>query len=100
MDAVPELVEPGGGPADELCVDQPGRDDLPGQRVGQGDVAADLDPQPLISPLRTGRAARVDDVHARSVANASQYVMEEDRVRNARIGTPQDDEIGVLDVAI
>ena len=41
---------------DEPAVLKTGRDDLAGHRVGQGDVAADVETEPAVGPLGRGRA--------------------------------------------
>jgi hypothetical protein len=58
-------------------------------RIGQCDVGADVESEPSVGPLRGRRAARVDDVELGAVANTPQDVMKEDRVRVARIRSPE-----------
>ena len=92
--------EVGRRPLDELAVLEAGRDDLAGHRVGQGDVAADVEAEPAVRPFGAARAARVDRVQARAVADALEHVVEEDRMRLAGVAAPQDDQVRVLDLAV
>ena len=94
------LLEARGGPLHELGVHEAGPDDLPAQRVGQGDVGADVDAQPDVGPLRRSGAAGVDGVHLRPVAEPLQQVVEEDRVRFPRVRPPEDDQVGLLDLPV
>ena len=64
------------------------------------DVAADVQPEPQVGPLGRLGAARVDDDQLHPVADPLQDVVEEDRVRGARVRTPQHDEVGVLDLFV
>jgi hypothetical protein len=75
-------------------------DDLAGDRVGQGDVAADVDAQPDVRPLGRARPARVDRVEAGAVADAAQEVVEEDRMGLSGIAAPENDQIGLLSLSI
>jgi hypothetical protein len=93
-------LEPGRRALDEGPVLETVDDDLAADRVRQGNIRADVDPEPDVGPLRRARATRVDDVQARAVADAFEEVMEEDRMRLARIRAPEDDEIGVLDLLV
>ena len=93
-------VEVDGRALDELAVLEAGRDDLAGHRVGQGDVAADVEPEPAVGPFGGGRPARVDRVQARALADALEHVVEEDRMRLAGVAAPQDDQVRVLDLTV
>ena len=75
-------------------------DDLARHRVGQRDVGADVEPEPAVGPLRGGRAPRVDDEQPRARVHALQHVMEEDRVRLARVRAPEQDDVRLLDLAV
>ena len=81
---------------DERHVGEARVDDLAADRVGEGDVGADVVAQPDVGPLGGLRAARVDDDQPRAVVDALEDVVEEDRVRLARVRPPQDDQIGVV----
>ena len=94
------LGEAGRAALDEDRVDETGVDDLAGDRVRQGDVGADLETEPDIGELCGRAATRVDDVELGAVAHALQHVMEEDRVRVARVRSPHHDDIGVLDLRV
>jgi len=86
LDLVTVGVEVEGGAADELVIRQPGVDDLAPDRVGQGDVAADIETQP--------------DVGLLAVPDAAQEVVEEDRMRLSGIAAPEDDQVRLLDLTI
>jgi hypothetical protein len=77
-----------------------GGDDLTSHGIGQRDVGADIEAEPGVGPLRGGRPARIDGVEAGAAMNALQQVVEEDRVRLAGIGAPQEDEIRLLDLTV
>ena len=93
-------LEVEGRPSDELGVRQPGVDDLARNRVGEGDVRADVEAEPDVRPLGRARSARVDRVQAGAVADAAQQVMEEDRMGLSSIAAPENDQIGLLDLTI
>jgi hypothetical protein len=85
---------------DEGLVLEAGRDDLPADGVGQGDVAADVEAEPDVGPLGRARPARVDRVETGAVADTAEEVVEEDRMRLSGIAAPEDDQIGVLDLTV
>ena len=68
--------------------------------VGQRDVGADVEAEPAVRPFGAAGAARVDRVEAGAVADALEQVVEEDRMRLAGVAAPQDDQVGLLDLAI
>jgi hypothetical protein len=100
LDLRPVGLEVDGGPVDELAVLQARRDDLPPDRVGQGDVAADVEAEPAVRPFGAARATRVDRVEARPATDRLEDMVKEDRMRLAGVAAPQDDQIGVLDLTI
>jgi hypothetical protein len=75
-------------------------DDLARHRIGQGDVAADVEAQPDVGPLGGARPARVDRVEPGAVPDAAQEVVEEDRMRLPGVAAPEDDQIGLLSLSI
>ena len=85
--------KPVGRARDELLVHEPGVDDLAGDGVRERDVGADVEPEPEIGPLRRGGAARVDDHQLRAAVHRLQQVVEEDRVRLARVRAPEHDQV-------
>jgi hypothetical protein len=93
-------VEATGRPLDEGAILQPGRDDLAPDGIREGDVAADVEPQPGVGPGRAAGPARVDRVEAGAPTDAAEEVVEEDRVGLARVRTPEDDEIRLLDFTV
>ena len=46
------------------------------------------------------RPPRIDDVQACAVVHALEHMVEEDRVRLARVRAPEEDEIGLLDLLV
>jgi hypothetical protein len=100
LDGRPVRLELGGRAADELAVVQPGRDDLPTDRVGERDVAADIKPKPGIRPFGRRSSTWIDRVQPRAVAHPAQQVVEEDRMRLAGVAAPQDDQVRVFDFTI
>jgi hypothetical protein len=100
LDLVAVGVEVEGRPLDELGVGEAGVDDLPTDRVREGDVAADVEAQPDVRPLGRARPARVDRVEAGPVPDAAQEVMEEDRMRLPGVAAPEDDQVRLLDLTI
>ena len=93
-------LEVDGGALDELAVLESGGDDLAPDRVGEGDVAADVEPEPTVGPFRAARSARVDRVQARASADALEDVVEEDRMRLAGVAAPQDDQVRLFDLLV
>ena len=74
--------------------------DFAGHGVGQRNIAAHVESQPNVSPLRSDSTARVDDDQPRPIANRFENVVEEDRMRFARIGSPQNDQVGLFDFLV
>jgi hypothetical protein len=93
-------VEAARRPIDELAVLQTRRDDLPSDRVGEGDVAADVDAEPDVGPLGRARPPRIDGEQPRPVIDAAEEVVEEDRMRLAGVRAPQDDEVCLLGLSV
>ena len=85
---------------DEGAVREAGVDDLARHRVRERDVGADVEPEPAVGPLRRGRAARIDDEEPGAVVDALEQVVEEDRVRLARVRAPEQDHVGLLDLCV
>src|ERR1700693_5579195 len=79
LDAASELVIAGGGTRNETRIGQPLMDDHSRHRVGKRDVAADVESEPNVSPLRRTGAAWIDSNELGAVANAAQEVVKEDR---------------------
>jgi hypothetical protein len=75
-------------------------DDFAADRVGEGDVGADVEAEPAVRPLGRVRPSRVDRVEAGAIVDAAQDVVEEDRMRLPGVAAPEDDQIGVLDLTI
>jgi hypothetical protein len=94
------VLEVLGRALDELAVREPGVDDLPADRVGQRDVAADVQPEPQVRPVGRARPARIDRDQPGTVADTAEEVVEEDRMRLSGIRAPEDDQIGLLDLTI
>jgi hypothetical protein len=84
----------------ELHIRQAAVDDLAGHRIGQRDVAPDIQAQPDVGKLRGSRAPGIHRDQARAVANALQDMVEEDRVRLPRVRAPEEDEVGFLSLAV
>ena len=74
--------------------------DLARHRVGERDVAADVQAQPHVGPLGGRRPPRVDHVEPRAVPDSLQQMMEPDRVRRARVRSPEEDDVRLLDFAV
>ena len=100
LDALAVRVEAGRRPLDERAVLEPGVEDLARHRVGERDVRADVEPEPHVRPLGRDGAPRIDDHQPRAVVHALQDVVEEDRVRLARVRSPQEDEVRLLDLTV
>jgi hypothetical protein len=76
------------------------RDDLSRDRVREGDVGPDVDPEPEVGEGRGFGLTRVDDDQPRPPLEPAQDVVEEDGVRRPGVRTPQQDEVGVLDLFV
>ena len=85
---------------DEGAVCEPGVDDLARHRVRERDVGADVEPEPAIGPLGDELVRRVDDVEAGAIVDALEQVMEEDRMRLARVRAPEQDHVRLLDLGV
>jgi hypothetical protein len=75
-------------------------DDLASHRVGQGDVAADVETEPQVGPLRGAGTARIDRDQPGAPVDPLEQVVEEDRVGLAGVAAPQEDEIRLLDLTV
>src|SRR6185437_10063944 len=93
FDALAILRQSAGRVVDEPPMGQPGGDDLPAHRVRQRDIGSDIEPQPHVRPLRGGGPPRVHHEQAAATANPLQHMMEKNRVRLPRVGTPQQDDV-------
>ena len=86
--------------SDELGVGETLVNDHPSHRVGERDVAADIEAQPDVSPLRGAGSPRIDRHESGAIAHTTQEVMEEDGMRLASVGAPEDHHVGLLNLAI
>ena len=100
LDATGVVVVSGGGAMDELHVRKSAVDDLARHRVRQRDVAADVEAEPEVRKLGRRRAPRVHRDQARAAPNSLEDVVKEDGMRLARVRAPEDDEVGLLSLAI
>ena len=97
LDGGLELLEALGRARNEVLVVQVSRDDLAGNGVRHGDIAADFEPEPHVGELGRRGTTRIDGEHGGAVVDALQQMMEEDRVCFASIRTPQQDDVGLFD---
>ena len=81
-------------------VREPGVDDLARHRVGERDVAADVEAHPHVGPLGGRGPPRIDHVEPRAVPDPLQQMVEPDRVRLARVRSPEEDDVRLLDFAV
>src|ERR1019366_6527086 len=88
------------GASDEFGVGEARVNDLARHRVGERDIAAEVEAKPNIGPLRRTSATRVHGDQARTVVNSTQQVVEEDRVRLTSVRAPEDHAIGLFNLAI
>ena len=96
IDGFSVLVEAGRGMFDELTVVEACGDDFAADGVRQSDVRPDVEAEPKIGELGGRAASGVDNDQLCAIVYPFEKMMEEDRVRVARVGPPQDDEIGLL----
>jgi hypothetical protein len=75
-------------------------DDLAGHRVGQGDIASDVEAEPQVGPFGGARPPGVDRDQPRAAVDALEEVVEEDRMGLAGVAAPQEDEIRLLDLTV
>ena len=99
-DRILVFVEPERRPFDEGVVLEVVDDDLARDRVAQPDVGTDVDAQPQVAPLGRLGAPRIDHHHLGTVVDPLEGVVEEDRMRRSRIRSPEEDQIGVLDLLV
>src|SRR5262249_37314752 len=85
---------------DELAVLEPRGDDLPPDRVGERDVGADVERRPELGPLHRAGASWIDGEHPGTVAQPLEQVVKEDRVRLARVRSPEEDQIGLFTLLV
>jgi hypothetical protein len=71
-------------------------DDLARDRVRQGDVGPDIETEPQVAPFGGLGPARVHHDQPHPLVDPLQDVVEEDRVRGARVRTPEQHEVRVL----
>jgi hypothetical protein len=100
FDRGPVGVESRGGAGDERFVDEAGMDDLARHRVGERDVTADVQAQPHVGPLGRRSPSRVDHVEPGPAPDSLQQMMEPDGVRGARVRSPEEHDVRVLDLAV
>jgi len=97
---LPVGLEAAGRALDKGAVVEPLCDDLPPDRVSQGDVRTDVDTEPEMGPLGGTGTAGVDGEEAGAAADAFKDMVEEDGVGLAGVGAPEDDEVGVFNFLI
>jgi len=100
LDLVLVGLEVDGGAVDELALLEAAGDDLAPDRIGQRDVAADIQAEPDVRPFRARCAPWIDGEEAGALVDRFEDVVEEDRMRLAGVAAPQDDQIGVLDFTV
>ena len=88
------------GPLDELLVVEVFLDDDVAHRVGQADVGADVEAEPLVGLLDLVYLPRVDDDHLRAVLDAAAHVVVDDGVALHGVGAPADYYVGVLELLV
>jgi hypothetical protein len=93
-------VEAAGRLSYELLVGQSRHDDFAAHGVGQGDVRTNVKPHPTVSPPCGSCSTRVDDTEFGAMFDRFQKVVEEDRVRLARIGAPQEDVVCLFHLSV
>ena len=94
------FVETGGRPLNERLIREARVDDFPRHRVGQRDVAPDVEAQPLVGPLRGGGSPGIhDDIWAPAV-DRLEDVMEEDRVIFPGVRAPQKDDVRLFHLSV
>src|SRR5215472_9695679 len=93
LHASPISLESAGRALDELLVRQSRMNNLARQRVCQRNVAAHVETQPRICPLRRARPARINHIKLRAVANPFEHVMEENRVGFPRVRAPKENYV-------
>ena len=99
-DLLPVRLEAFRGAFDELFVVQVFLDDDVAHRVGQADVGADVEAQPLVRLFDLVYLARVDHDHLRAVLDAAAHVVVDDGVALHGVGTPADYYVGVLELLV
>src|SRR5690348_7444921 len=100
LDARAISVESAGRVLNELFVGQACMNNLARHGIGQRNVAANIETQPSVRPLRGTRAARINYMELRAVANPFQQMMEENRMRLARVRAPQKNNVRLFDFAV
>ena len=80
----------------ETIIRQSGMNDLTRDRVGQGDIRPDIQPDPRVRPLRRRGVSRIDNVESRAVVDSFKNIMKENRVRFARVRSPENDEVSLF----
>jgi hypothetical protein len=93
-------IEVDGGAGDEIAMLEALSNDLPADGVGKSNVGPDVDAEPDVRPGSRRGSPRVDGVQAGTVVDSLEEVMEEDRVRLAGVRPPQNDEVGLFNLAI
>ena len=77
----------------ERCVRQPRTNNFARHRIRQRHVGPHVEPHPHVRPLGRIGAARIHHVEARPIAHAFQQMMKPNRVRGARVRSPEKDDV-------
>ena len=100
LDQLAILLETRRRMLDEVAVGQLAGDDLARHRVRERDVGADVEAGPHVGPLRGGGPPRIDRVELGPTLHALEQVVKEDRVRLPGVRSPEEDAIGLFNLAV
>ena len=82
------ILKPHRRATDEVAMFELAVEYFASQGVRNGDVCADVKPDPRVGPLRGRGPARVDDDELCTLAHAFENVVEKNRMRLARVASP------------
>ena len=98
--SLPVGVETRRGVIDKPAVVPSLGDDLPPHRVGHHNVGANIQARPCVGPAYGTGAAGIHGDQPRAIVNPLEKVMKKDRVGLTGIGSPQEDDIRLLDFPV
>src|SRR5579883_1604728 len=94
------FVEAGRGVVDEFLILEARGYDFTSDGIGENDIGADIECGPHICPLNRARSSRIDSEETRTILYPLQKMMKENRMRFARIRSPEEDHIRFFDLLV
>lgn len=95
-----EALKPNRCIIDEIFVCEISVYDLASEAIRERDIRSNINSKPSVGPLCSRRAPGIDNIELCSGVDGFENVMKEDRMRFERIGSPEDNNIGLFGLMV